>query len=95
MTSHAVVTGASTGIGRAAVKVLTERGWGVFAGVRKPSDVDSLRQEFGDKVARCSWTWRMPRPCAPRPRRCALGSPATRSAVWSTMPAWPQGDAGF
>ena len=50
MTSHAVVTGASTGIGRAAVKVLTERGWRVFAGVRKPSDSDSLRQEFGDEV---------------------------------------------
>ena len=49
MVSHALVTGASTGIGRAAVKVLTERGWRVFAGVRKPSDSDSLRQEFGEQ----------------------------------------------
>jgi len=47
----ALVTGASTGIGRAAVKVLTGHGWRVFAGVRKQADADSLRREFGDKVA--------------------------------------------
>ena len=51
MTMEALVTGASTGIGRAAVKVLIGHGWRVFAGVRKPADADSLRQEFGDKVA--------------------------------------------
>jgi len=50
MASQALVTGASTGIGRAAVKVLTGRGWRVFAGVRKQADADSLRQEFGDRV---------------------------------------------
>lgn len=50
MTQHALVTGASTGIGRATVRVLIGKGWRVFAGVRKPSDADSLRQEFGDKV---------------------------------------------
>ena len=47
----AVVTGASTGIGRAAVKVLAGHGWRVFAGVRKGADADSLRREFGDGVA--------------------------------------------
>ena len=50
MTTDAVVTGASTGIGRGAVKVLIGHGWRVFGGVRKQSDADSLRQEFGDKV---------------------------------------------
>jgi len=50
MTSHALVTGASTGIGRGAVKVLGENGWRVFAGVRKQADAASLRQEFGDRV---------------------------------------------
>jgi NAD(P)-dependent dehydrogenase (short-subunit alcohol dehydrogenase family) len=50
MTSDALVTGASTGIGRGAVKLLAQNGWGVFAGVRKQGDADSLRQEFGDKV---------------------------------------------
>lgn len=47
----AVVTGASTGIGRAAVKVLAGHGWRVFAGVRKGADADSLRREFGESVA--------------------------------------------
>ncbi|MGO8920650.1 MAG: SDR family NAD(P)-dependent oxidoreductase [Stellaceae bacterium] len=46
----AVVTGASTGIGRGAVRVLIGHGWRVFGAVRKPADADSLRQEFGDKV---------------------------------------------
>jgi NAD(P)-dependent dehydrogenase (short-subunit alcohol dehydrogenase family) len=50
MAGDAVITGASTGIGRAAVKALAARGWRVFAGVRKPADADSLRGEFGDRV---------------------------------------------
>jgi hypothetical protein len=51
MASHAMITGASTGIGRATVKVLAQRGWRVFAGVRRPADAESLRSEFGDAVA--------------------------------------------
>ena len=35
MAMDALITGASTGIGRAAVKVLAGHGWRVFAGVRK------------------------------------------------------------
>ncbi len=50
MTMDAVVTGASTGIGRGAVRVLIGHGWRVFGSVRKPADADSLRQEFGDKA---------------------------------------------
>ena len=50
MTMDAVITGASTGIGRAAVKVLTASGWRVFAGVRKVADAESLRGEFDDRV---------------------------------------------
>jgi len=50
MSLDAVVTGASTGIGRAAVKVLVGHGWRVFAGVRKVADAESLRHEFGDQV---------------------------------------------
>jgi len=50
MELDAVVTGASTGIGRAAVKVLVGHGWRVFAGVRKVADAESLRQEFGERV---------------------------------------------
>ena len=39
-----VVTGASTGIGRAAALRLARSGWRVFAGVRKDTDADSLRE---------------------------------------------------
>src|SRR3984957_1894089 len=42
-----VVTGASTGIGWATVKLLLERGFRVFGSVRKPADADRLSDEFG------------------------------------------------
>lgn len=42
-----VVTGASTGIGSACVKVLTAAGFHVFGSVRKPADADRLGAEFG------------------------------------------------
>lgn len=45
-----VVTGASTGIGRATVEVLTRHGCHVFASVRKQADADALKQQLGDKV---------------------------------------------
>jgi len=50
MSLDAVITGASTGIGRSAVRVLVGHGWRVFAGVRKVADAESLRQEFGEAV---------------------------------------------
>ena len=45
-----VVTGASTGIGRAAVARAVRKGAHVFASVRKQADADSLKQEFGEAV---------------------------------------------
>ena len=39
-----VITGASTGIGRAAAEHLAAQGWKVFAGVRKQEDADALKQ---------------------------------------------------
>jgi NAD(P)-dependent dehydrogenase (short-subunit alcohol dehydrogenase family) len=42
-----VVTGASTGIGAACVKVLTAAGFHVFGGVRKQADADRLAAEIG------------------------------------------------
>jgi len=45
-----VVTGASTGIGRAAVATAVRQGAHVFASVRKPDDAESLTNEFGAVV---------------------------------------------
>jgi NAD(P)-dependent dehydrogenase (short-subunit alcohol dehydrogenase family) len=42
-----VITGASTGIGWAAAKLLLDRGFRVFGSVRKEADADRLKGEFG------------------------------------------------
>lgn len=43
-----VVTGVSSGIGWATLKVLTNKGFHVFGSVRKPEDAQRLSNEFGD-----------------------------------------------
>lgn len=43
-----VITGSSTGIGRACALRLTRAGFRVFAGVRRPEDGEGLRAEAGD-----------------------------------------------
>src|ERR671924_841119 len=45
-----VVTGASTGIGRATALLLDGRGYRVFAGVRKEADADELRRRGSDPL---------------------------------------------
>lgn len=45
-----VITGVSTGIGRGATRVLTQKGFHVFGSVRKEADAEALKAEFGDKV---------------------------------------------
>ena len=45
-----VVTGASTGIGRATVVELVSAGYQVFATVRREADAESLRQQFPEIV---------------------------------------------
>jgi NAD(P)-dependent dehydrogenase (short-subunit alcohol dehydrogenase family) len=45
-----VITGASTGIGRAAVAKAVREGAQVFPSVRKQADADSLKAEFGEAV---------------------------------------------
>lgn len=45
----AVVTGASTGIGRAACAALVGAGWRVFGAVRKPADGDAVREALGGR----------------------------------------------
>ena len=45
-----VVTGASTGIGRATVVELVSAGFQVFATIRREADAESLRQQFPELV---------------------------------------------
>jgi NAD(P)-dependent dehydrogenase (short-subunit alcohol dehydrogenase family) len=45
-----VITGASSGIGRACVSCMFQSGWRVFATVRKARDGDQLRSDFGTSV---------------------------------------------
>jgi NAD(P)-dependent dehydrogenase (short-subunit alcohol dehydrogenase family) len=45
-----LVTGASSGIGRATVRQLDAAGWRVFAGVRKEEDAASLRAEGSERL---------------------------------------------
>lgn len=46
----AVITGVSTGIGRASAKSLIDAGWRVFGSVRKEKDAADLRAAFGDRL---------------------------------------------
>ncbi len=45
-----VITGASTGIGRACALYMDRLGWRVFAGVRQEADASSLRAEGSDRL---------------------------------------------
>lgn len=45
-----LITGASKGIGRACAFYLQEKGWRVFAGVRKRADADSLTEESSGEI---------------------------------------------
>ncbi len=47
----ALVTGSSTGIGRATALALDQRGWKVFAGVRREEDAESLRVAGSERLA--------------------------------------------
>ena len=45
-----LVTGASTGIGRATTRYLDAKGWRVFAGVRREEDAESLREDGSERM---------------------------------------------
>ena len=50
-TKSAVVTGASTGIGRAIAQSLIDDGWRVFGSVRKEKDAEALQAALGDRFS--------------------------------------------
>lgn len=47
---NVLITGASTGIGAACARMLAERGWRVFAGVRREKDGDALKEGCAGEI---------------------------------------------
>src|SRR6056297_3888678 len=50
MKKNILVTGTSTGIGRSIALDLSARGWRVYAGVRKSTDAESLREDADGEI---------------------------------------------
>lgn len=50
MSKTVVITGTSTGIGRACVEKMAGAGWTVYAGVRKDADADAIKQSVAGDV---------------------------------------------
>jgi NAD(P)-dependent dehydrogenase (short-subunit alcohol dehydrogenase family) len=50
LSKFVLVTGASSGIGAAIVRLLDKEGFHVLAGVRKNSDAERIRSEYSDRV---------------------------------------------
>jgi NAD(P)-dependent dehydrogenase (short-subunit alcohol dehydrogenase family) len=48
---HILITGVSTGIGYAATKAFTAKGYHVYGSVRKQADADMLQQQFGPQFS--------------------------------------------
>ena len=48
--ANVLITGTSTGIGEATARLMAERGWTVYAGVRKPEDGDRLKADLPGDV---------------------------------------------
>jgi NAD(P)-dependent dehydrogenase (short-subunit alcohol dehydrogenase family) len=70
----ALVTGASTGIGRATALALDSRGWQVFAGVRREEDAESLRAAGSERLRPLALDVTMPEQIAAAVERVAAES---------------------
>jgi NAD(P)-dependent dehydrogenase (short-subunit alcohol dehydrogenase family) len=85
--SSVVVTGASTGIGSACVKVLAAAGFHVFGSVRKPADAERLAKEFGASFTPLIFDVTDQAAVARAAQTVEQALAGTTLAVWSTMPA--------
>ena len=82
-----VVTGASTGIGRATALLLDKKGYTVFAGVRKEEDAKSLAAEGSDRLTPITIDVTEERSIADAKRNGASRPSARKaSSAWSTTP---------
>lgn len=54
MSKRTIVTGASSGIGTAAVRSLAGAGWQILAVARRQDRLDQLHKELGDQVVPCA-----------------------------------------
>ena len=84
-----LVTGASTGIGRATALRLDGSGWRVFAGVRKEADAESLRQEASPNLVPVILDVTDPEQIAAAAVRIERESDGGGSTASSTTPASP------
>ena len=82
-----VITGTSTGIGAASAILLAEKGFRVFAGVRREADGEALRLGPRASSHRCASTSPMRRRSPRQSRRRETRSTTAACSVWSTTRA--------
>jgi NAD(P)-dependent dehydrogenase (short-subunit alcohol dehydrogenase family) len=86
-----LVTGASSGIGRATALALDSLGFEVFAGVRKDSDAESLRLEGSDRLEPLMLDVADEASVDAAASAVESGPARAGSRGWSTTPGWRSG----
>jgi NAD(P)-dependent dehydrogenase (short-subunit alcohol dehydrogenase family) len=94
MTRSIVITGCSTGLGRAAALHLARRGWRVFATVRQESDqanllVEAMAQDWQDRLIPVLCDITQPAQVERLGRVVADAAPALDALVNNAGTAWP------
>ena len=73
MTRTVVITGTTTGLGRATVEKFTDEGWNVVATVRKPADMSIYDDQPNVKTGLLLLSWVMRRSTTAAEGRCLPG----------------------
>lgn len=88
MKKQALITGATSGIGRATALRLSREGYDIVATGRRAERLEELRHEIEQAGGRCT-TLRFDVRSEEEVRRWL--SPWSASTCWSTTPGWPRG----